>query len=97
MGLRALYFLLAGVMGLFRYLHYGLSAILMFIGVKMLLHDTVHVDPLLSLVVIVGLLATSIVASLIAARREVAEAIEHADEPLHEPVIPSDLRHVDTG
>ena len=38
MGLRALYFLLAGVMTLFRYLNYGLSAILVFIGVKMLLH-----------------------------------------------------------
>ena len=36
MGLRALYFLLAGVMDLFRYLNYGLSAILIFIGVKML-------------------------------------------------------------
>jgi tellurite resistance protein TerC len=38
MGLRALYFLLAGVMNLFRYLSYGLSAILIFIGVKMMLH-----------------------------------------------------------
>jgi tellurite resistance protein TerC len=37
MGLRALYFLLAGVMDLFRYLHYGLSAVLCFIGLKMLL------------------------------------------------------------
>jgi tellurite resistance protein TerC len=35
LGLRALYFLLAGVMDLFRYLHYGLSAILVFIGIKM--------------------------------------------------------------
>ena len=41
MGLRALYFLLAGVMDLFRYLSYGLSAILIFIGVKMLLHHCV--------------------------------------------------------
>ena len=38
MGLRALYFLLAGVMNLFRYLSYGLSAILIFIGVKMMVH-----------------------------------------------------------
>jgi tellurite resistance protein TerC len=37
MGLRALYFLLAGVMDLFRYLHYGLAAVLCFIGLKMLL------------------------------------------------------------
>lgn len=38
LGLRALYFLLAGVMGMFRYLNYGLSAILIFIGFKMILH-----------------------------------------------------------
>jgi tellurite resistance protein TerC len=92
MGLRALYFLLAGVMGMFRYLHYGLSAILIFIGAKMLLHDVVHINPVLSLVIILGLLATAIVASLVAARRAVAEAIEHADEPMHEPEIPADLR-----
>ena len=70
MGLRALYFLLAGVMNLFRYLSYGLSAILIFIGVKMLLHDLWKPEPWQSLLVIVSLLGTSIVASLIAARRE---------------------------
>ena len=68
MGLRALYFLLAGVMGLFRYLHYGLSAILVFIGVKMLAHDVVQINPLVSLLVILCLLGTSIAASLVAAR-----------------------------
>jgi tellurite resistance protein TerC len=92
MGLRALYFLLAGVMGLFRYLHYGLSAILVFIGTKMLIHGWVHINPLLSLLIILGLLAISIIASLIAARRDVEEAIEHADEPQAEPTIPADLR-----
>ena len=70
MGLRALYFLLAGVMNLFRYLNYGLSAILIFIGVKMMLHHYWEPAPWLSLVVIMALLATSIVASLVAARRE---------------------------
>jgi tellurite resistance protein TerC len=70
MGLRALYFLLAGVMGLFRYLSYGLSAILVFIGVKMMLHHWWHPEPWESLVIILALLATSIIASLIAAHRE---------------------------
>jgi tellurite resistance protein TerC len=70
MGLRALYFLLAGVMNLFRYLSYGLSAILIFIGIKMLLHDVWHPPHWLSLLVIVSLLGTSIVASLIAARND---------------------------
>jgi tellurite resistance protein TerC len=92
MGLRALYFLLAGVMGLFRYLHYGLSAILIFIGTKMLLHSVVHINPVLSLVIILGLLATSVIASLVAVRKEVGEALEHANEPQHEPEIPADLR-----
>lgn len=95
MGLRALYFLLAGVMGLFRYLHYGLSAILVFIGVKMLLHDVVHINPLLSLGIILSLLAVSVVASLVAARREVEEAIEHADDPLQELEIPADMQAAD--
>jgi tellurite resistance protein TerC len=70
MGLRALYFLLAGVMNLFRYLSYGLSAILIFIGIKMLLHSVVPIPHWLSLLVIVALLGTSIIASLIAARRD---------------------------
>jgi tellurite resistance protein TerC len=70
MGLRALYFLLAGVMGLFRYLNYGLSAVLGFIGIKMLVHRWFVMEHWQSLLVIVGLLGTSIVASLIAAWRE---------------------------
>jgi tellurite resistance protein TerC len=77
MGLRALYFLLAGVMNLFRYLSYGLSAILVFIGVKMILHYTQEhygwgweVEHWQSLLVIVSLLGVSIIASLIAASRE---------------------------
>jgi tellurite resistance protein TerC len=70
MGLRALYFLLAGVMSLFRYLHYGLSAILIFIGIKMVLHHWWKPEHWQSLLVIVSLLAISIITSLIAARRE---------------------------
>jgi tellurite resistance protein TerC len=81
MGLRALYFLLAGVMSLFRYLNYGLSAILGFIGIKMLLHHWWVPSHVLSLGIIVGLLGTSIVVSLWAARRELASAIESADDP----------------
>ncbi len=72
MGLRALYFLLAGVMNLFRYLSYGLSAILIFIGVKMVLHQWWELPHWASLAVIVSLLAVSIVASIVAARREKA-------------------------
>jgi tellurite resistance protein TerC len=83
LGLRALYFLLAGVMDMFRYLKYGLSAILVFVGFKMLAEYAVHssdkiadllgvehgshlIPPWASLVVVIGLLAVSIVASLVA-------------------------------
>src|SRR3954469_16085427 len=64
MGLRALYFLLAGVMTLFRYLNYGLAAVLAFIGVKMIVKQLVNWEPnpLQSLLVIILLLVTSIVA-----------------------------------
>jgi tellurite resistance protein TerC len=65
LGLRALYFALAGILGLFRYLHYGLSAILVFIGVKMILaHSPFAIRTETSLVVVISMLAVSVVASL---------------------------------
>jgi tellurite resistance protein TerC len=66
LGLRALYFALAGVMELFHHLHYGLSAVLVFVGTKMLL-EAVHVEiPIgVALGVVGGVLALSILASLI--------------------------------
>jgi len=78
LGLRALYFLLAGAMDLFRYLPYGLSAILVFVGAKMIGQEWVEKNWLngqkiphwVSLLVIVSILAVAIGASLIAARRE---------------------------
>jgi tellurite resistance protein TerC len=65
LGLRALYFLLAGFMGMFEYLKYGLSAILAFVGLKMLAPLVgLHVQSWVSLAAIVGILATSVVVSL---------------------------------
>lgn len=61
-GLRSLYFLLAGMAGKFPYLKYGISVILFFVGAKMLLSHHVHIPVLLSLGVIVGILALSILA-----------------------------------
>ncbi|NQT38873.1 MAG: TerC family protein, partial [Planctomycetes bacterium] len=79
LGLRALYFLLAGVVDKFRYLHYGLAAVLGFVGLKMIADysaerffghpEGVHLIPTwVSLVVVAGLLAISIIASVIASR-----------------------------
>ena len=65
LGLRSLYFLLAGVMGLFHYLQAGLALVLMFIGAKMLLAHFIHISTPTSLLVVVTVLATSIVLSLV--------------------------------
>ena len=67
LGLRALYFVLVGMMDRFVYLSHGLSVILAFIGAKMLLIDLWHPPIWLSLAVIVGVLAVTAVLSLRAA------------------------------
>jgi tellurite resistance protein TerC len=69
LGLRALYFLLAGAMARFHYLKLALSMILGFVGVKMLIADFYKIPIALSLGVIAGLLALAVVASLVRARR----------------------------
>jgi tellurite resistance protein TerC len=74
LGLRALYFLLAGMAGRFRYLNSGLGVILGFVGVKMLVVEWYHVPTWLSLAVIAAVLAVTIGASLRAERREGAQA-----------------------
>jgi tellurite resistance protein TerC len=73
LGLRALYFLLAGVMDLFRYLHYGLSAVLVFIGLKMVIEFLqlgIAVPVWVSLAVVAAVLCVSIVASILAQHRD---------------------------
>ncbi|MGI9016348.1 MAG: TerC family protein [Euzebya sp.] len=70
MGLRALYFALAGMKDRFRYLDLGLAAILAFVGVKMLIVQFVHLPIPLSLGVIFTILTVAIVGSVIADRRQ---------------------------
>ncbi len=65
LGLRSLYFLLAGLVDRFSLLKLGLSAILVFVGVKMTLVDVVHVPPAVSLGVVSLLLGASVVGSLV--------------------------------
>ena len=72
LGLRSLYFLLAGVMHKFEYLKLGLAAILVFVGAKMALVDWVKVPTVLSLGVIAAILALAVAASLFKARRVAA-------------------------
>jgi len=70
LGLRALYFALAGIMDLFHYLNYGLAAILVFVGVKMLISDYYKIPVAGALGFIVLVLATSIVASIMFPKKD---------------------------
>jgi tellurite resistance protein TerC len=77
LGLRSLYFLLAGVMDKFYYLKLGLSVVLTFVGVKMLMPDlsalltgiSYKIPTLVSLGVVAGILIVAVIASLLRARR----------------------------
>ena len=68
LGLRSLYFVLASMIDKFAYLKYSLALILVFVGVKMLLHGVWHPAEWVSLVVIFGLLAGGIALSLLSPR-----------------------------
>jgi tellurite resistance protein TerC len=78
LGLRSLYFVLAGAIGYFRYLKAGLSIVLVFIGVKMLMDPhgappkwfQKDIPTTLSLGIVAGIIVASIILSIVAARRE---------------------------
>jgi tellurite resistance protein TerC len=65
LGLRAMYFLLAGVLGRLRYLTAGLSFVLAFIGAKMIVEPWVHISVEISLAVVAGILMIALAASLL--------------------------------
>lgn len=70
LGLRALYFALSGIMNMFHYLHYGLSAVLIFVGVKMVLSDVYHLPTPYALGFIAIALTASVVASVMNPKEE---------------------------
>lgn len=73
LGLRSLYFVVARFAELFEYLHYGLGAILIFVGIKMLLVDTYKVPTPLALSIVAGILCISIVLSIWKMRKDLKE------------------------
>lgn len=75
LGLRSLYFALAGVMKYFRFLKIGLSVILVFVGTKMMIVDFYKFPITLSLGIIVGILIISVIASLAIKQKPVSESI----------------------
>lgn len=81
LGLRSLYFALAGCMQRFHYLHYGLALVLGFVGAKMLLVDVVHVPIPLSIAVIVLTVGASMAYSVWKTRAGCAMVVEPAAQP----------------
>jgi TerC family integral membrane protein len=69
LGLRSMFFALSGMMEVFHYLHYGLSAVLIFIGTKMLISHYYTIPTHIALAVVAGVLALSVVASLVHPRK----------------------------
>ncbi len=85
LGLRSIYFVLAGYLAGLVYLKQALAAILTFVGLKMILTDVIHVNPLVSLAVIIGILTVAVLLSLRRAKEmggieNVAHAFEEVTE-----------------
>ena len=80
LGLRAMYFLLAGVIDKFHFLNIGLALVLIFVGVKMIIADWYKIPIGISLGVIAGVLILSVVASMIWPKRVISAPIEAAPD-----------------
>jgi tellurite resistance protein TerC len=76
LGLRSLYFAIAGLMAMFKYIKISLVFILGFVGVKMMLHHHMQIPHAISLGAIVGFLAIGIIASLMSTRREQRRTVD---------------------
>lgn len=85
LGLRALYFLLAGLVERFHYLKVGLAVVLVFVGVKLLLTDFYHIPIGISLGIIAAALAISIIASLLHPPKQRYTAEQHSTESPRPP------------
>ena len=83
LGLRAMFFALAGLIELFHVLHYGLAAILVFVGVKMLLSDVIHIPIHIALGVVGSILVGCVLLSLALPRRA------HSVQPPADPTGPT--------
>lgn len=74
LGLRSMYFALAGMMEMFHYLHYGLSVVLMFVGAKMLVSHYYDVPTHIALAVVAGVLAVSVGLSVMFPKKQAASS-----------------------
>ena len=78
LGLRALYFALAGIVDMFVYLKYGVALVLFFVGIKMLLSDFYTISTVTSLCVIITVLGGSVILSLL--KRKISQRKDHKNE-----------------
>lgn len=87
LGLRSLYFVLAGAMDKFKYLKLALAFLLMAIGVKMILHSHVKIPHVASLGAIAGIIGAGVIASIVSNRRaeRIAAALPDAAPPPEDP------------
>src|SRR5205085_7051216 len=69
LGLRSMYFALAGMMEIFHYLHYGLSVVLIFVGIKMLVSHYYQIPTVVALGVVAGVPLLSVLVSVIHPKR----------------------------
>ena len=83
LGLRSLYFVLAGAMEQFKYLKIALAILLMLIGAKMFAHSWVKINHLHSLMVIAGILGAGVIASIVSARKD------HSAKKVEAPIDPA--------
>ena len=74
LGLRSIYFVLAGAMAKFEYLKIALAVLLILIGAKMILHDVVSIPDAYSLIGIAGIISVGVIASIIASRKRESAA-----------------------
>ena len=93
LGLRSLYFLLAGVIDKFRFLRFGLAFILTFVGVKMLIAEKVHIDTRVSLLVVAGGIIASVIASMLIPAKEEEPDDTTAPDELPPPPLEQLRRH----
>jgi tellurite resistance protein TerC len=82
LGLRSLFFALSGLLVYFRFLKYGISVVLLFIGIKMLISGMYHIPVEISLIVILSILMLSVIASLVI--KEVPRKVAEREEIIRE-------------
>ena len=80
LGLRSLYFALAGIVDIFAYLKYGVAIVLFYVGTKMLLSDLFEIPIVISLGVIMVCLGGAVILSLIKRKKDAVSSSSHTNE-----------------